>query len=75
MLDNDKWYGTAILNVPIGESIAVTPMQMAALFGSVANGGNVAAAAHHGRGRRQADDRLEDRQLVTQQVARSCAAC
>jgi cell division protein FtsI/penicillin-binding protein 2 len=39
VLDNDKWYGTAILNVPIGESIAVTPLQMAALFGSVANGG------------------------------------
>ncbi len=39
MLDNDKWYGTAILNVPIGESIAVTPMQMAALYGSIANNG------------------------------------
>ncbi len=37
--DNDKWYGTAILNVPIGESIAVTPLQMAALYGSIANGG------------------------------------
>jgi cell division protein FtsI/penicillin-binding protein 2 len=39
VLDNDKWYGTAILNVPIGESIAVTPLQMAALYGSIANGG------------------------------------
>jgi cell division protein FtsI (penicillin-binding protein 3) len=39
VLDNDKWYGTAILNVPIGESIAVSPLQMAALYGSVANGG------------------------------------
>ncbi len=38
-LDNDKWYGTGILNVPIGESIAVTPLQMAALYGSIANGG------------------------------------
>jgi cell division protein FtsI (penicillin-binding protein 3) len=34
-----KWYGTAILNVPIGEGIAVTPLQMAALYASVANGG------------------------------------
>ena len=39
VLDDDKWYGTAILNVPIGESIATTPLQMAALYGSVANGG------------------------------------
>jgi cell division protein FtsI/penicillin-binding protein 2 len=39
VLDDDKWYGTAILNVPIGEGIAVTPLQMAALYGSVANGG------------------------------------
>jgi cell division protein FtsI (penicillin-binding protein 3) len=39
LLDDDKWYGTAILNVPIGEGIAVTPLQMAALYASVANGG------------------------------------
>jgi cell division protein FtsI (penicillin-binding protein 3) len=38
-LPNDKWYGTAILNEPIGEGIAVTPLQMAALYGSIANGG------------------------------------
>jgi cell division protein FtsI/penicillin-binding protein 2 len=38
-LPRDKWYGTAILNVPIGESIAVTPLQMAALYASIANGG------------------------------------
>ena len=36
---DDKWYGTGILNVPIGESIAVTPLQMAALYASIANGG------------------------------------
>ena len=39
ILPDDKWYGTAILNVPIGEGIAVTPLQMAALYASVANGG------------------------------------
>jgi cell division protein FtsI (penicillin-binding protein 3) len=39
VLPDDKWYGTAILNVPIGEGIAVTPLQMAALYASVANGG------------------------------------
>ena len=35
----DKWYGTGILNVPIGEGIAVTPLQMAALYASIANKG------------------------------------
>jgi cell division protein FtsI/penicillin-binding protein 2 len=39
VLKDDHWYGTGILNVPIGEGIAVTPLQMAALYGSVANGG------------------------------------
>jgi cell division protein FtsI (penicillin-binding protein 3) len=39
VLDDDKWYGTAILNVPIGEGIATTPLQMAALYGSIANRG------------------------------------
>lgn len=38
-LADDKWYGTGILNVPIGEGIAVTPLQMAALYASVANDG------------------------------------
>jgi cell division protein FtsI (penicillin-binding protein 3) len=38
-LPDDKWYGTAILNEPIGEGIAVTPLQMAALYASVANDG------------------------------------
>jgi cell division protein FtsI/penicillin-binding protein 2 len=39
VLPNDKWYGTAILNVPIGEGVAVTPLQMAALYASIANDG------------------------------------
>ena len=49
VLPDDKWYGTAILNVPIGEGIAVTPLQMAALYASVANGGDVDPAARDGR--------------------------
>jgi cell division protein FtsI/penicillin-binding protein 2 len=52
VLDDDKWFGEAILNVPIGESIAVTPLQMAALYGSIANRGkwiqpHVTAAINH----------------------------
>jgi cell division protein FtsI (penicillin-binding protein 3) len=34
-----KWYGSTIGNVPIGQGIAVTPVQMAAAYAAVANGG------------------------------------
>jgi cell division protein FtsI (penicillin-binding protein 3) len=33
------WSGSTIGNVPIGQGIAVTPIQMAAAYGAVANGG------------------------------------
>jgi cell division protein FtsI (penicillin-binding protein 3) len=33
------WSGTTIGNVPIGQGIAVTPIQMAAAYGALANGG------------------------------------
>jgi len=35
----DRWYGSSIGTVPIGQGIAVTPIQMAAAYGAVANGG------------------------------------
>jgi cell division protein FtsI (penicillin-binding protein 3) len=33
------WSGSTIGNVPIGQGIAVTPIQMAAAYGAIANGG------------------------------------
>jgi cell division protein FtsI/penicillin-binding protein 2 len=39
VLPLDKWSGSTIGNVPIGQGIAVTPVQMAAAYGAVANGG------------------------------------
>ncbi|MGH3040513.1 MAG: peptidoglycan D,D-transpeptidase FtsI family protein [Gaiellaceae bacterium] len=35
----EEWSGSTIGNVPIGQGIAVTPMQMAAAYGAIANGG------------------------------------
>jgi cell division protein FtsI/penicillin-binding protein 2 len=35
----DQWSGTTIGNVPIGQGIAVTPIQIAAAYGAIANGG------------------------------------
>jgi cell division protein FtsI (penicillin-binding protein 3) len=39
VLPVDQWSGSTIGTVPIGQGIAVTPMQMVAAYASVANGG------------------------------------
>jgi cell division protein FtsI/penicillin-binding protein 2 len=39
VLPADKWSGSTIGNVPIGQGIAVTPVQMAAAYAAVANRG------------------------------------
>jgi len=39
VLPTEKWSGSTIGNVPIGQGIAVTPVQMAAAYAAVANGG------------------------------------
>jgi len=39
LLPPDKWYSSSIGNIPIGQGIAVTPLQMAAMYSGIANGG------------------------------------
>jgi cell division protein FtsI/penicillin-binding protein 2 len=39
VLPPDKWYGSSIGNIPIGQGISVTPIQMAAMYSAIANGG------------------------------------
>src|SRR5581483_7178772 len=39
VLPPDKWSGSTIGNVPIGEGIAVTPIQLASAYAAIANGG------------------------------------
>lgn len=39
VLPADKWSGSTIGNVPIGQGIAVTPVQMASAYAAIANGG------------------------------------
>jgi cell division protein FtsI (penicillin-binding protein 3)/stage V sporulation protein D (sporulation-specific penicillin-binding protein) len=39
VLPLDKWYGSTIGNVPIGQGIAVTPIQLASAYAAIANGG------------------------------------
>ena len=42
VLPVDDWYGSSIGNIPIGQGISVTPMQMAALYSTIANDGVLA---------------------------------
>lgn len=39
LLDPKKWYGTSMATVPIGNGLAVTPLQMLDVYATVANGG------------------------------------
>jgi cell division protein FtsI (penicillin-binding protein 3)/stage V sporulation protein D (sporulation-specific penicillin-binding protein) len=39
VLPLDKWYGSTIGNVPIGQGISVTPIQLAAAYAAIANDG------------------------------------
>ena len=43
LVDPDKWYGTSMGTVPIGQGVAVTAMQMLAAYNTVANGGEYVA--------------------------------
>ncbi len=45
VLPASQWSGTSILNVPIGQGIAVTPLQLATMYATIANGG-VRATPH-----------------------------
>jgi cell division protein FtsI/penicillin-binding protein 2 len=70
VLPRERWSGSTIGNVPIGQGIAVTPIQMAAMYAALANKG-VWVQPHlvdHIRGRRA--PKLEHRRVVSAGVAR-----
>ena len=62
-------------NLPIGQGIAVTPMQMATAYAAIANGGDPAPAAH----RRAVGDRAARKPRATasspRPPPRRCGAC
>jgi cell division protein FtsI (penicillin-binding protein 3) len=70
MLPVDRWSGSTIGNVPIGQGIAVTPIQMAAAYAALANRG-VWVEPHlvdHVRGVKP--KKLERRRVVSPPIAR-----
>jgi cell division protein FtsI/penicillin-binding protein 2 len=70
VLPPDKWSGSTIGNVPIGQGIAVTPVQMAAAYAAIANRGvwsRPHLVDHVAGGARPS---LNRRRLVSTRVAR-----
>jgi cell division protein FtsI (penicillin-binding protein 3) len=70
VLPVSRWSGSTIGNVPIGQGIAVTPIQMAAAYGALANHG-VWVQPHlvdHVRGKKPR--KLERRRVLSGPVAR-----
>jgi cell division protein FtsI (penicillin-binding protein 3) len=39
LMQQDEWWGTSMGTIPIGQGIAVTPLQMASVFATIANDG------------------------------------
>jgi cell division protein FtsI/penicillin-binding protein 2 len=74
VLPLERWSGSTIGNLPIGHGIAVTPVQMAAAYAAIANGGvwlQPHLVAHVAGGRRAQPAR---RRIVTREVAGQLSA-
>jgi cell division protein FtsI (penicillin-binding protein 3) len=70
VLPPEKWSGSTIGNVPIGQGIAVTPLQMVAAYGMIANGGTWIQPHLVDRIEGGAARELERRRVVSRQTAR-----
>ena len=74
VLPEERWSGSSIGNIPIGQGIAVTPIQMASAYAAIANRGlwvQPHLVDHIGDGAPQVPGR---RRIVTQWVARQIMA-
>lgn len=75
LLDVDRWSGTSIGSIPLGQGIAVTAMQMLAAYNVIANGGvyvepRLVGATIDGDGVRSEVPAPESRRVVSEQTAR-----
>jgi cell division protein FtsI (penicillin-binding protein 3) len=71
VLPLENWSGSTIGNVPIGQGIAVTPVQMAAAYAAVANHGVWVRPHLVARVGRKRADRTDRRRVVSRPVART----
>ena len=70
VLPPDRWSGSTIGNVPIGQGIAVTPLQMAAAYAAVANAGVWVRPHLLDRVSGQPRPRLQKRRVLPSETAR-----
>jgi cell division protein FtsI (penicillin-binding protein 3) len=78
LMHAEDWWGTSMGTIPIGQGIAVTPLQMASVYATIANGG-VRVPPRLVRGTLGPDGRLEPapgsepRRVVSERTARHVA--
>jgi cell division protein FtsI (penicillin-binding protein 3) len=76
LLDPNKWSGTSIATVPIGQGVAVTAVQMLAAYNTIADGGTyvapkIIAATVDGRGKQHPTLLSPRHQVVSPEVSRA----
>lgn len=66
----DQWSGTTIANIPMGQGIAVTPIQMAVAFSTVANNGVAVKPRLIAQVGTTVYDKVQQHRVITATVAR-----
>ena len=74
VIDRDEWTAPTIATIPIGQGIAVTPLQMAAAYSTLANGGvwvepKLLASTMDGEGKLRPSPPATTRRVVSQKTA------
>jgi cell division protein FtsI/penicillin-binding protein 2 len=69
VLPGDQWWSSTIGNVPMGQGISVTPIQMVAAYGAIANGGVMMKPYLTAQVGDQVHKPAAGRRIVTAQVA------
>jgi cell division protein FtsI (penicillin-binding protein 3) len=78
VIDQDDWTGPTIATIPIGQGIAVTPLQMASAYATLANGGvwvepKLLASTMDGDGRVRPSPSAATRRVVSEKTAKQMA--
>lgn len=78
VIDREDWTGPTIATIPIGQGIAVTPLQMASAYATLANGGlwvepKLLAATMDGDGKVRPSPDAATRRVVSRKTAEQMA--
>lgn len=78
VIDRDEWTAPTIATIPIGQGIAVTPLQMASAYATLANGGlwvepKLLASTMDGDGKVRPSPRAASRPVVSAKTAEQMA--